>query len=203
MAKNTEQEEKVQPQETENTDSEKVDDIASDEGKVSVNKKQSSKKLSSIGRNKSKKKIEELEIHVAELKDKNLRLFAEFDNFRKRNAKERLELLKTAEKDLIYDLLPVMDDFARAQNAYRVNKNIEDLQNGFQLIYQKFKGVLETKGLKPMESIGEVFDTELHDAITDLPAPKKKMRGKVMDEIEKGYYLRDKIIRHAKVVVGK
>lgn len=150
-----------------------------------------------------KKRITELEQEVGELKDKNLRIFAEFDNFRKRSAKERIDFAKTAGQDIISDLLPVLDDFYRAQKSINEAKDIESLKEGFNLIYHKFKNSLESKGLKPMESVGKEFNSEIHDAITEIPAPNEEMKGKIVDEVEKGYYLNDKIIRYAKVVVGK
>jgi len=140
----------------------------------------------------------ELKLQVAELKDKFLRLHAEFDNFRKRNVKERLDLMKTASRDTLSALLPVLDDFDRAK------KNADEgLSEGIQLVYNKLFTVLEQKGLKPMDSDGELFDPELHAAFTEIPAPNEEMKGKIVDTIERGYYLNDKIIRHAKVVVGK
>ena len=131
-----------------------------------------------------------------ELKDKYMRLYAEFDNHKKRTVKEKLDLMKTASQDIMAALLPVLDDFDRA-------KNNEELSDGISLVYQKIYRVLESKGLQPMESTGQPFDPELHEAVTETPAPSEEMKGKVVDTIEKGYLLGDKIIRHAKVVVGK
>jgi molecular chaperone GrpE len=161
------------------------------------------KKKSTGIRNKTKNKIKELEEQITELKDKNLRILAEFDNFRKRTAIERIEMAKVAGQDIISDLLPVLDDMERAKQAFEENKNLEDLQNGFSLIMQKIEKTLSAKGLKKMDAIGQPFDPEFHEAITEIPAPSKKMKGKVIDEVEKGYSLNDKIIRYAKVVVGK
>ncbi len=131
-----------------------------------------------------------------ELKDKYMRLFAEFDNHKKRTVKEKLELMKTASQDIMAALLPVLDDFDRA-------KQNGELSEGVTLIYQKMSNILQNKGLSPMESTGEPFNPELHEAVTEIPAPAEEMKGKVVDTIEKGYMLGDKIIRHAKVVVGK
>lgn len=131
-----------------------------------------------------------------ELKDKYMRLFAEFDNHKKRTVKEKLELMKTASQDIMAALLPVLDDFDRA-------KQNGELSEGVTLIYQKMSNILQNKGLSPMESSGEPFNPELHEAVTEIPAPTEEMKGKVVDTIEKGYLLGDKIIRHAKVVVGK
>jgi len=131
-------------------------------------------------------------------KDKNLRIFAEFDNFRKRTAKERIELYGTANKDIMTSLLPILDNFERSIKA----NNYTD-EDGPVLIYKQLKTELEKKGLHEMEDpIGEKLDTDFHEAITNIPAPTKKEKGKVIDVIEKGYLLGDKVLRYAKVVVG-
>jgi len=141
---------------------------------------------------------QDLKIQVSDLKDKYLRLHAEFDNSRKRNIKERLELMKTAARDTMSVLLPVLDDFDRAKKSAE-----GELSEGVQLVYNKLFSVLEQKGLKPMETENAVFDPELHEALTEIPAPSDDLKGKIVDTVERGYYLNDKIIRHAKVVVGK
>ncbi len=145
--------------------------------------------------------IEKLEKELKEWKDKNLRLLAEFDNLRRRTAREQLILRKTASEDVVKDLLPILDDFERAFKAAGDTK--EEDKDGFQLIYNKFRKTLETKGLKEMDATGQAFDTEFHEALTEIPAPSKELKGKVIEEIEKGYYLHEKIIRYAKVIVGK
>lgn len=145
--------------------------------------------------------IASLKKQLEEYKDKHLRLYADFDNFKKRNAKERLELILTASKDVIKELLPVIDDFERALKAAETASDVAAVKEGMNLIYQKLVRNLEGKGLKAIEAKGKDFDVELHEAITEIPAPD--MAGKVIDEVEKGYYLNDKIIRFAKVVVGK
>lgn len=145
----------------------------------------------------------ELETELAEAKDKYLRLFAEFDNFKKRSMKERVDIRKTAAQDTIAALLPVLDDFDRAKTAAEDDKSEETISDGILLVYNKLYKTLEGKGLKPMESTGEVFDPELHEAITEIPAPCEDAKGKIVDTVEKGYYLNDKIIRYAKVVIGK
>lgn len=147
---------------------------------------------------------QELEIIQAELeesKDKYLRLFAEFDNFKKRSVKERFELMKTAAQETLTALLPVLDDFDRAKKS--ADNGNETFSEGVQLVYQKLYSILEHKGLKSMDSTGTDFDPEWHEAITDIPAPSEEMKGKVIDTVEKGYVLNDKIIRYAKVVVAK
>ena len=134
----------------------------------------------------------------AELNDKHLRLFAEFENFKKRTAKERMDLYKTAGESVLTALLPVLDDFERSIKA---NQKQED--EGVVLIYNKLKSILETKGLKAMEDpIGQELNTDYHEAITNLPAPSDDMKGKIIDVVEKGYFLNEKVIRYAKVVVA-
>ena len=156
--------------------------------------------------------IEKVEIEVEEVKnpptteellssekDKNLRLFAEFENFRKRNARERIELFSTANKDIMTALIPVLDNFERSITANNYSE-----EDGTVLIYNQLKTELEKKGLKEMEiPKGKELDTEFHEAITNIPAPSEDMKGKVIDTVEKGYLLGDKVIRYAKVVVGK
>ncbi len=148
-------------------------------------------------------KVDELEVNLAELNDKYLRLFSEFDNYRKRTNKERLDLLNTASEGVISDLLPVIDDFERGIKALKENNALESSVEGMTLIYNKLFGILTKKGLKPMKSIGETFDTDFHEAITNIPAPSKDLKGKVVDEIEKGYLLNGKVIRFARVVIGQ
>lgn len=140
---------------------------------------------------------------VGELKDKYLRLFAEFENFRKRTVKEKMDLMRNAAQDTLSALLPVLDDFDRAKKIADNENTEETFSEGVNLVYQKLYNILQQRGLKPMESTGESFDPELHEAVTEIPAPTEDMKGKVIDTIEKGYWLNDKIIRHAKVVVGK
>jgi molecular chaperone GrpE len=144
-----------------------------------------------------------LQKQVDELKDKYLRLVADFDNFRKRSAKERFETIQTASKDLITALLPVVDDSERAEKQMQMTQDIEAIKEGQKLVFNKLRATLQSKGLKAMDSIGTDFNPEYHEAITEIPAPDPSMKGKVIDEVEKGYYLNDKIIRFAKVVVGK
>ncbi len=157
---------------------------------------------------KSKKtvKLEEFEAvqsEVNELKDKYLRLLAEFDNFKKRTARERIENAKTAAQDTMSALLPVLDDFDRAKKSADDEASSEVFSEGVSLVYNKLKSTLENRGLEIFESTGELFDPELHEAITEIPAPTEDLKGKVVDTIEPGYKLNDRIIRYAKVVVGK
>jgi molecular chaperone GrpE len=137
-----------------------------------------------------------------ELNDKYLRLYADFENFRKRVSKERIDLLKYAGEDVLKQLIPVMDDFERAMKAAAQATDIKTIKEGEQLIYNKFKNMFTQSGLAEMNATGKVFDPELHDAVTNIPAPTEDMKGKVVEEVEKGYWLNGKVIRHAKVVVG-
>lgn len=143
------------------------------------------------------------EARYAELNDKFLRLYSEFDNYRKRTNKEKVDLIGSASAGVLKDLIPVLDDFERAIANNESSEDISVLKEGFHLIYNKFKTTLENKGLKAMNAKGEVFDSELHEAIANIPAPDKSAVGKVIDDVEKGYYLNDKVIRYAKVVVGQ
>lgn len=147
--------------------------------------------------------IAELKKELDELRDKYVRLYADFDNAKKRMAKERLELILTASKDIVKDLLPVLDDFERAQKAVANSSDVNAVKEGLNLVHTKLVNTLSSKGLKPMESIGKEFNVEEHEAITEIPAPAPEQEGKVIDEAEKGYFLNDKIIRFAKVILGK
>ena len=146
--------------------------------------------------------IEKLTDDLQQQKEKYLRLVAEFDNFKKRNAKERLELIQTAGREVIGALLDVLDDCDRAEKQLQ-NSQDQQVREGVQLVFNKLRSILQSRGLKAMESIHREFDVEKHEAITEIPAPSGNLKGKVLDEIQKGYYLNDKIIRFAKVVVGK
>ncbi|MGG7663120.1 nucleotide exchange factor GrpE [Dyadobacter sp. BHUBP1] len=139
---------------------------------------------------------------IAELKDKYLRLYADFENFRRRTAKEKLEMISGASADMVKLILPIVDDFERAKVSFDSSTDIEALKEGVDLIYNKLYKALESKGLKAMESKGTDFDAEIHESIAQFPAASEDQKGKVIDEIEKGYYLNDKVIRYAKVIVG-
>lgn len=146
---------------------------------------------------------EEYQLKVNELNDKYLRLYSEFDNFRKRTLKEKIDLSRTASEEIIKDILPVIDDFDRAIKSFDTTDKIEAVKEGIQLIYGKMKGILTSKGLQEMKTIGIEFNTDFHEAITSIPAPSEEMKNKVIDEIQKGYLLNDKVIRFAKVVTGQ
>lgn len=145
---------------------------------------------------------EKLKAEATDWQNKYLRLYAEFDNFKRRTSKERLELLQMAGKDVISDLLPVLDDFERAQKSVETATDIEAVAEGIKLVHHKLKNILAQKGLKEMKSVGAEFDADIHEGITNIPAPSEDMKGKVLDELEKGYYLHDKVIRFAKVIIG-
>ena len=145
---------------------------------------------------------EDFQQKVNELNDKLLRLYSEFDNYRKRTIREKLEMSKAASEDLITDLLPVLDDFERAIKSIETTNNVDALKEGMQLIFTKFKTILTAKGLQDIPSLGETFNTDHQEAIAHIPAPSEDMKNKVVDELQKGYKLNDKVIRFAKVVVG-
>lgn len=147
-------------------------------------------------------KIAELEAKVVEAKDKYLRLYSEFDNFRKRSIKEKADLIKSGGEDVFKAVLPVIDDFERAMKAAENATDVAAVSEGVHLIYNKFKTTLKQKGLEEMEAAGKVFDADIMEAITSIPSPTEDMKGKVIDEVEKGYSLNGKVIRFAKVVIG-
>jgi molecular chaperone GrpE len=152
---------------------------------------------------KDKKEAAQLKKDLEELNDKYIRLYSEFDNYKRRTLKERQELVASAGKDLMIALLPVLDDFERAEKFLTEGTDIKALREGVDLIQSKMKNILTQNGLKPLDSIGQAFDLDLHEAVTTIPAPKEDMKGKVVDEVERGYLLNGKVIRFAKVVLGE
>ena len=177
-------EDKVQDEEIENQEEQQVEDTQEEVIELS--------------------KEEELEVQVKEATDKYLRLYSEFDNFRKRTQKEKIELYKKSGEDVISAILPVIDDFERAQKAMEESDDIQGVKDGIKLIHDKIVSILKQKGLEEVESaVGKDFDIEFHEAITQIPAPSKKEKGKVMDIVEKGYQLNGKVIRFTKVVIGQ
>ncbi|WP_299702897.1 nucleotide exchange factor GrpE [uncultured Pontibacter sp.] len=143
------------------------------------------------------------EAELAEMKDKYIRLMAEFENFRRRTAKERMDLLKTANEDLMSELLPVLDDMERARQSMEATKDVDAMLQGLELVFHKLKHVTQLKGLKPITiKAGDDFDSDLHEAVTQIPAPSEELKGKIVDVIEKGYTLNEKVIRFAKVIIG-
>lgn len=169
-------------------------------------KQQEENKASDKNIKKEKKskdeQIAELQETNSALNDKFLRLFSDFDNYRKRTNAEKLDLIKTASRDVIEGMLPVLDDFERAIQAMKDHNTDEESIKGVELIYNKMFGFLKQQGLTPMNSMGTEFNTDYHEAITEIPAPSEDLKGKVVDVVQKGYLLGDKIIRYAKVVIG-
>ena len=147
--------------------------------------------------------IEELKAQVAELKDKYLRQVAEFDNYRKRTLKEKTELILNGGEKVLTALLPVLDDFERAQESFKKSSDVEALREGVTLIFEKLVKTLESQGLKPIDAVGQDFNTDFHEAIAMIPAPNDDDKGKVIDCIQTGYMLNEKVIRHAKVAIGQ
>ncbi len=147
--------------------------------------------------------VSSLKADLAELNDKYVRMYSEFDNYKRRTARERVEFLQSASRDLVVSLLPVLDDFERAEKAVAESNDLEALREGMKLVHHKMKSVMSQNGLQALESVGKEFDVDFHEAITKIPAPSKDLQGKVVDEVERGYLLKDKVIRFAKVVVGE
>lgn len=178
-------------------------------GKTETKKSQSTKKKSSILKrkissdSKLKKQLEENGLKLAEIQDKYLRLSAEYDNYRKRTLKEKMELTKTGGERVLLNILPILDNLDRATVAIQEAKDIKAIKVGIELIATNFSSFSKQNGLKEIEAMNAEFDTDLHEAITKIPAPSEDLKGKVVDVIEKGYYLYDKVIRFAKVVVGE
>jgi molecular chaperone GrpE len=146
--------------------------------------------------------VRDFEAELKEKDDKYLRLYAEFENYKRRTSAERIELFKTAGQEIMLAMIPVLDDFERALKAMETATDINSVKEGIELVSHKFKNTLVSKGLKQMESVGQPFNADLHEAITNIPAPTEDMKDKVIDEVEKGYYLGEKVIRYAKVIVG-
>lgn len=180
-----------------------IDSDPKDKDTVTKKEKKTSLKSKTLSKS-ADKEVSRLKSDLAEMKDKYLRLYSEFENYRRRTAKEKLDLVSTAHEDLMIELLPVIDDFERAIRSFDSNNgDIDSIKEGVNLIYNKFRNVTERKGLKEMETEpGDEFNSELHDAISHIPAPEEKFKGKIIDTVEKGYYLNDKVIRFAKVVTG-
>lgn len=147
--------------------------------------------------------VDQLKNDLAVVNDKFVRLVAEFENYKRRTTRERIDLLETAGKDVIKSLLPILDDFDRSLKVMETAQEINSVKDGVVLVHQKLKNTLTQRGLKEVQSVGEPFDTDFHEAITDIPAPTDALKGRVIDEVEKGYTLNDKVIRFAKVIVGK
>jgi len=161
------------------------------------------KEKTTKSKHRKEEKTEKLEAEIVQLNDKFLRLYSEFDNYRKRTIKEKIELSKTASTEIILSILPVLDDFERAINAFEISaESTDSLKHGIILIFSKFINILSQQGLQQIKTIGEEFNTDFHEAIINVPATNPEQKGKVIDEVEKGYMLNGKVIRYAKVVVG-
>jgi molecular chaperone GrpE len=188
------------PENTEQNDM--LDENEINKNEVSGNLEEESENLSSENAESQISAEDKLKAEATEWNNKYLRLYAEFDNFKRRTSKERLELLQIAGKDVISDLLTVLDDFERAQKSIETATDLLSVKEGVTLVQHKLKSILTQKGLKEMESIGKEFDADLHEGITSIPAPSSDLKGKILDELEKGYLLNDKVIRFAKVIIG-
>ncbi len=174
------------------------------EGNIDINTDESLSGTSHLNEPlEEESKLEKLKAEVEDQKDKFVRKVAEFENFKRRSAKERVELIQTAGKEVITDLLDVLDDCDRAQKQIEKSEDTKEIKDGVLLVFNKLRNILSAKGVKPMQTLHEEFNPDLHEAITEIPAPNDELKGKILDEIVKGYYLNDKIIRHAKVVIGK
>jgi molecular chaperone GrpE len=185
-------------QTTENTDQKEI----LDENEAVNNENPATEKQEETSPEVELTEEEKLKAEASEWNNKYLRLYAEFDNFKRRTSKERIELMQMAGKDVIVDLLTVLDDFERAQKSMETATDVEAIKEGVNLIHQKLKNLLGSKGLKEMNAKGVEFDADVHEGITNIPAPSDDLKGKVIEELEKGYYLNDKVIRFAKVIIG-
>ena len=186
---------------SEELESEIVD--STPEQEESTEKKKETKKEKAHHKSKSEEQLQKTETELLELKDKHIRLQAEFDNYRKRTLKERMELLKSASESVLNGILPVIDDFDRAIQMLNVSEEENHVKDGVTLIYNKFQEFLKQNGVKEIAAKEQDFDTDLHEAITKIPAPTEELKGKVVDVVQKGYYLNDKVIRCSKVVIGE
>lgn len=169
----------------------------------SAQNKKDAKKDKTHKKSKAEEQLEKAEADIAELKDRHIRLQAEFDNYRKRTLKERMELLKTASENVLVNILPVIDDFDRALQTLDSVEEQSPVKDGVKLIYNKFQEFLKQNGVKEIEAKEQNFDTDLHEAVTTFPAPAEELKGKIIDVVQKGYYLNDKVIRHSKVIIGE
>ncbi|MDX8340790.1 nucleotide exchange factor GrpE [Draconibacterium sp. IB214405] len=179
-------------QNTENTANEQEQEVEDTKGKKKKSKK-----------DKKEEQLEELGLKLQEVQDKHLRLQAEFDNFRRRTLKEKADLIKAGGETVLINILPVIDDFERAIDSMKDLSDDDAGKQGTQLIYNKFQEFLKQNNVKEIEALNEVFDVDLHEAITKIPAPSEELKGKVVDVIQKGYCLNEKVIRFAKVVIGE
>lgn len=187
--------------ENENNEELKQDNATEETTQNAENSQEETQEESAPVEEKSELELAQEAVLIAN--DKYLRLYSEFDNFRKRTAKEKLDTIKSASEDVIKNMLPIVDDFKRAMAHNQEVNDADAIKQGFELIYNKLFKSLEAKGLKKIDAMGEVFNADIHEAITNIPAPSEDMKGKIMDVVEEGYYLGDKIIRFPKVVIGQ
>lgn len=200
--KNKSKKEKLEEKDIETTENQIVEETCKkDEPKDEETTE--SKKIEKSADEKKADELEELGIKLQDINDKYVRLSAEFDNYRKRTLKEKMELTKSAGEKILINVLPVMDNFERALQSIDATKDVDAIKEGVHLIYSNFKEFVTQNGVKEIEAVNQNFDTDIHEAITKIPAPTKKLKGKVIDCIEKGYFLHDKVIRFAKVVIGE
>ena len=197
MAKKSEQAEKQQNKKIE------VEEPLKDEQAPEEVSQEEATEESAAEEKEEPKKEPTAEEKLAELQDRYLRLSAEYDNFRKRTLKEKIDLQKSGNENLLQSILPVADDFDRAMQMVDEAKDIKAVKEGMKLISDKFQGFLTQQGVKEIEAVNKAFDTDIHEAITKIPAPTKKLKGKVVDVIQKGYYLNEKVLRYSKVVIGE
>jgi len=203
-AKNAEATDEKKVDTNSNTENEEIEDATDNDESEKNDKKSDKKKNSSKNKTDEKEeKIKELEAQIQALSDKHLRLQAEFDNFRKRTLKERMDLIKNAGEDTLKDLLPVIDDIDRAIANIDAAKDLQAVKDGINLIQLKFQDFMKSKGLAEIEALHVEFDTDLHEAITKIPAPEEELKGKIVDVIQKGYTLNEKVVRFAKVIIGE
>lgn len=194
--------EKVKASDTNSEAAEAADEI-DDNGSASESEKAESSDDASADEDAGGKREQDLEAKMAELQDRYLRLTAEYDNYRKRTLKEKLDLMNTSREELFLQILPVVDDFERAMNSVETAQDMNAVKEGMKLIYGKFKNFLNQQGIKEIDAKNKPFDTDLHEAVTKIPVQEKKKKGKVVDVIEKGYLLKEKVIRFSKVVIGE
>ena len=190
-------------EETQNVETQTEEKVENQTEEATVQAEEESKEQTEQAEKSAEDKIAELEKENADLKDQLLRRAADFDNYRKRTLKEKSELLKSAGESVLLNILPLVDDFERAQKALENVSDVESMKEGINLIYEKFISFLAQNGVKAIETEGKEFDLDFHEAITTIPAPSEDLKGKVIDCTQKGYVMNDKVIRFAKVVVGQ
>ena len=196
-------ESKNQHDKTAKNESADAESVTMDAEKMSASDEVSAAEENAEPQQETSMNEEVYQAQIKELQDKYIRLMAEFDNYRKRSLKERTDLIKSAGEDILVNILPVMDDFERGLTAVESSQDVEAVKQGMLLIYNKFKEFLMQRGVKEIEALKQDFNVDLHEALTKIPAPDEELKGKVVDVIQKGYSMNEKVIRYAKVVVGE